>query len=79
MVWPVNMRRLYAEDFCFVSTVGESYQMLHEWTIIQVSNCEYFAIIAILGIEYAINLARPNLEGFHLWLTEHADKSPFYD
>ena len=37
----------------------------------------YF-VLAILGTEYAINMAGPDFEGYTQWLTDHGGISPLY-
>jgi hypothetical protein len=47
--------------------------------ILRVAESEYYAVIAIFGIEYAINLGGPELEGYERWLKENDNRSPLYD
>ena len=80
--WPVRIRRIYPADFVFSDEMHGANQVLHEWTILCVSEsgylAEYYAIIAIFGIEYAINLGGPELEGYDLWLKDNENRSPLY-
>ena len=76
--WPVHMRRIYRPDLHFVERKYGTYEVLHEWKIIQTSGLEYYVIIAIFGIEYAINLGGPYIDGFIRWLQVHNGKSPLY-
>lgn len=88
-VWPINIRRLYSADQEFSDEIDEAFQVLHEWDIlfIPVSETtsqtdevvgEFYAIIAILGIEYAINLGGPKLDGYLKWLKENGEQSYLY-
>ena len=76
-VWPVHTRRIYAPDFCF-SDWAQPSQVLHEFDILATAGDEYFVVIAIFGVEYAINLGGPELGGYHAWLRSHDNKSPLY-
>ncbi len=75
--WPIHIRKLYPHSTAF--TEGESeFEVLNEWTILVTSDQEYFAVIAIFGIEYTINLGGPELDGYISWLQENDNKSPLY-
>jgi hypothetical protein len=37
----------------------------------------YF-VIAILGVEYAINVGGPDIDGYGLWLRQNEGRSPLY-
>lgn len=58
--------------------------MLHEWDILAIRDnktpqvSEYYVIIAIFGVEYAINLGRAELDGFHQWLKDNNYDSFLY-
>jgi hypothetical protein len=78
-VWPVSIRRIYAPDFHFNDLTHGPHQVLHEWMILGTSASEYYAVIAIFGIEYAINLGGPEIDGFIDWLKSHDGRSPLYD
>jgi hypothetical protein len=76
LIWPVHIRRIYSQEQKFTDFQYGSYQILHEWDILCTHQGEFFAIIAIFGIEYAINLGGPELEGYINWLNENNNKSP---
>jgi hypothetical protein len=78
-VWPVSIRRIYAADFLFQDKANGAHEMLHEWTILWQPGSECYAVIAIFGVEYAINLGGPELDGYNTWLKAHGDRSPLYD
>lgn len=83
-VWPVHMRRIYPPDFLFVDGTFPSHEVLHEWDILPIpttsgsQGAEYYAVIAIFGVEYAINLGGPELDGFHQWLKDNHNASFLY-
>lgn len=77
-VWPVRMRRIYSADFAFNDSTHGPHQVLHEFTLMLTPESECYAIIAIFGIEYAINLGGPELEGYDKWLKRNDNRSPLY-
>ena len=77
-LWPVHMRRLYAPDQTFASNADGQYEVLHEWNMLFVPPSEYYAVIAVFGIEYAINLGGPSMDGYTRWLVEYRGSSPLY-
>lgn len=78
LLWPINIRQLYDKEFQFPNGGELSYQVLHEWTILNTDAGEFFAVIAIFGVEYSINLGGPEIDGYRAWLSENADASPLY-
>lgn len=75
--WPFGYRSLYPVNAVFVE--GEiHYEVLHEFTILVTATMEYFLVLAILGVEFAINLGGPYLDGYEQWLMEHNHVSPLY-
>lgn len=74
-LWPFHCRRIYPEDHPFVDKNGEMYEVLHEFALLYTKQKELYLILAIYGIEYAINYAGPELEGYEEWLREHNGKS----
>ncbi len=74
--WPVHIRRIYPAEFLFTDEAGNSYELLHEWDIMQTGNGEYLVVVAILGLEYAINLGSPEVEGYRQWLAHNGNRSP---
>lgn len=65
-LWKYSQKRIYNEDDRFEDTnlTGEPYECLHEFQIHYSSAQELFFIICIMGIEYAINFANPDIETF---------------
>ncbi|MCA9045461.1 MAG: hypothetical protein KDA69_14130, partial [Planctomycetaceae bacterium] len=69
--WPYNERRIYPED----QIDGEG-QILHEYDFLVTDQSEWYFVIAILGVEYSINLGGPEIEGYERWLADHDHESP---
>lgn len=82
-VWPISIRQIYPADFLFVDSIEqEPHEKLHEFMIHAISGelgIEYYAVIAIFGVEYTINLGEPNLDGYQNWLENNSGRSPLLD
>lgn len=78
MIWPIHMRRIYAPDFVFAASAFGSHQVLHEWTVLRLPNSEYYVVLALFGIEYALNLGGPEKDGYVEWLKLNRNRSPLY-
>lgn len=72
--WPYFSRRIYDED----EISDDGYQMLHEYTILVTPEEEYYLVLCLFGVEYSINFAGPELDGYNRWLTNNGNKSPLY-
>lgn len=83
-IWPVNIRKIYPADNKFLDEKDKPFEVLHEWDILYIPTSkatkggEFYAIIAILGVEYAINLGGPAIDGYLNWLEKHNDQSYLY-
>ncbi len=76
--WPFHERRIYTETKPWPELSGNIYEVLHEFDFLYTENLELYFVIAIFGIEYSINMAGPELEGYHTWLEENSHQSPLY-
>lgn len=76
-VWPVSRRRIYDEDKSFEEG-DDSYQVVHEYSLLATNENEIYAVIAIFGEEFAINLGGPSIEGYERWLIANDSVSPLY-
>lgn len=76
--WSFYERRLYEEHQPVMSSNGELEEILNEYTLLYTSHQELYAVIAILGVEYTINLCGPEIDGYIGWLEEHEHGSPLY-
>ncbi|EEY45354.1 HNH endonuclease [Vibrio mimicus] len=81
-VWEYSKRRIYPEDLYVQSAIGDiPYQTLNEWDILvtgDIENSEFYFVVAIFGVEYAINLGGNSIDGYKVWLAEHDEVSPLY-
>lgn len=78
--WPYNIRRIYEENKIFKSEkdLDKLQDRLFEYDIMVTSESEYYLILILKGIEYAINIGGPEIIGYHKWLLENENKSPLY-
>lgn len=75
--WPFSLRGIYPPDYIFKER-GESFEVLHEYSIFRTPQEEYFIVVAIFGEEYVLNLGAPDIDGYLQWLRENNNKSPLY-
>ena len=88
--WPCSIRRIYDYNKIWEYSDGLHGQMIHEsdFLLIPVEEnfeltaeyimTEIYFVIALWGIEFAINMAGPEIIGYENWLKAHGDKSPLY-
>lgn len=94
VIWPCNFRRIYDMNSMNLDLDGTYHQVLHEtdFLLIPINQTDtyknqdeiltyaYF-IVALFGIEFAINIAGPEEDGlkpYQDWLKEHNNISPLY-
>ena len=78
LIWPFHSRVLYPPDFTFAESGQEPYEVLHEWTLLYPRETMIYLVIAISGVEYALNLGDPEIETYKSWLIENSGQSPLY-
>lgn len=76
--WPINKRLIYASNHTWNDATGYQYEVLHEFTFLYNDDMELFFVCAIFGIEFAINLGSPDIDGYKKWLASHNDCSSLY-
>jgi hypothetical protein len=76
--WLYSERRIYCSDLSFSDGDGKPYEVLHEWTFLYTDLKEMYFVIAILGVEYAINVGGPDIDGYGSWLRQNEGQSPLY-
>ena len=76
--WPFHCRRLYPADFAFAETGRSPYEVLHEWTLLYEDDQLLYLVVAIFGVEYAINLGEPEIATYAVWLKDNHHSSPLY-
>jgi len=76
--WPISIRRIYEPENLFGEDVEDPHQILHEFMILPTEEGEYYAVITIFGVEYALNLGGPEVDGYDNWLKANDMQSPLY-
>ncbi|KAA2240311.1 HNH endonuclease [Chitinophaga agrisoli] len=76
--WCYSQRILYPPGSLFNSENDDAYEILHEYTFHYSDANELFFIIAIFGIEYAINLANPEIDTYQILIENNNGKSFLY-
>lgn len=74
-VWPYSIRRIYSEDEVF-SSRDRDYQILHEFRLLYTDLGELYVVLAIMGLEYCLNMGEPDLHGYVEWLRKNNNRSP---
>jgi HNH endonuclease len=74
--WDYSKRRIYPEDHSFCDEGGLAFEVLHEFMFLYTKARELYFVIAILGIEFAINMGGPEIGGYDVWLGQHSYRSP---
>ena len=80
-VWEYSKRRIYDEDSPQKTIGGVKYQVLNEWDILvtgDIDDSEFYFVLAIFGMEYAINLGGNSIDGYKAWLENNDNVSPLY-
>jgi len=79
MTWPFHQRDLYPADALFYSEEDDVYYDIpHEFTLLYTEKQELFLVLAVFGIEYTLNMGKPDINGYLEWLHHNGNKSPLY-
>ncbi len=76
--WPVNVRRIYFSDARTSSSNGQYEQVVHESDFLVTTSSEWFFVLALFGLELAINIGGPDIDGYQQWLNANHEESPLY-
>jgi hypothetical protein len=77
-VWPVHVRTIYGADDYSVDATGRRIQIVHESDFLVTPMGEWYFVLAIFGVEFAINIGDPSTEGYVQWLEANQGLSPLY-
>ncbi|MBS1753568.1 MAG: hypothetical protein KF741_13185 [Ferruginibacter sp.] len=75
--WPYHQRRIYNEEDRFLNPElqKDPYEVLHEFRFFWTKENEFYFVLAIMGIEYAINMGGPSIDSYKTWLLENNARS----
>lgn len=76
--WPFHMRRIYPEDKLFYEEGYGECEILHSFKLLFTECQELYLMLVIFGMEYAINMGGPEIDGYIECLKQHSFKSPLY-
>ncbi|GMQ79286.1 MAG: hypothetical protein BMS9Abin02_1861 [Anaerolineae bacterium] len=76
-IWPVRYRTLYPVNATFHDST-DYYEVLHEYDLLYTSRQELYIIVAIFGVEFALNIGGRQLDGYDEWLRTNVEASPLY-
>ena len=76
--WPFHIRRIYDGDKKWTERDGRELQTVHEYGLLMTPWRELFLVLAIFGVEFAINYGGAEIDGYRRWLRENNDRSPLY-
>jgi hypothetical protein len=76
--WPYHSRRIYDANQSLRGKTGSALQIVHEYDFLQTEKGEMYFILALFGLELALNVGGPLIEGYTSWLEQHNQASPLY-
>lgn len=76
--WPIHVRQIYGQNAKWSDKSGSELQLVNEFDILVTDRSEWYFVLALFGLEMAINYGGPDIEGYPLWLAEHGNESPLY-
>jgi hypothetical protein len=76
--WPVSVRRIYDAGKAWSDEGGAIIEIVHECNIYQIRPGVFYFVLAIFGLEFAINYSSPHLDSYIEWLRENNHVSPLY-
>jgi hypothetical protein len=76
--WPYHARPIYKRDQKWVDSFGSETQILHEFDVLATEWGEWFLVVAVFGIEFAINYGGPEIDGYLKWMKLNDYVSPLY-
>lgn len=86
--WSYSIRRIYDTDRMIVGAHGESLQTMYEYDLFFTNpdnvlpdgsiHSEIYFVLALFGLELALNLGGPEIDGYQEWLRRNDNKSPLY-
>lgn len=75
--WPFSYRPIYRADTIFQDK-KEIFEVLHEYDLLYTKEMELYIVVVLFGVEFALNLGGPELDGYYKWLKAHNFSSPLY-
>ncbi|PSB25828.1 HNH endonuclease [Stenomitos frigidus] len=76
--WAYHTRTIYNVNDKCIDLSGKSHKVVYEYDLLFTPHQEGYLILALFGIELAINIGGPDVDGYIAWLTENNKASPLY-
>ena len=76
--WPVLRRRIYGSNQKWRHQGSDNTQIVHESDFIFLDHTTLYFVLALFGMEYAINCGEPEVGKYETWLTANGGTSPLY-
>lgn len=76
-LWPYSIRRIYDQNKKWNTLTGDV-QRVWEADFLVIDPGQWYFIVAIFGLEFAINISYRAFEGYMTWLQAHNQISPLY-
>jgi len=75
--WPFIYRTIYPVNAVFEEELTH-YEIFHEFNLLYTDWHELFIVAIIFGVEFALNLGGPEIDGYIKWLEQNDYQSPLY-
>ncbi|MEC5407312.1 HNH endonuclease [Paraburkholderia sp. MPAMCS5] len=76
--WPHHSRRIYDINHRWNDERGDNVQVVHEYDFLYTELGELYFVLALYGLELAINIGGPDVDGYRAWLAKSDGASPLY-
>jgi hypothetical protein len=75
--WGFSFRTLHPVNAVFFDG-KEYYELLNELDLFYTERNELYIILSLFGVEFALNLSGPEIDGYMSWLSANHGRSPLY-
>jgi len=76
--WAYHSRRIYDSNERRTDIHGETFQVVHEYDLFLTPLRELYLVLALFGLELAINIGGPEVDGYLDWLHANNNVSPLH-
>jgi hypothetical protein len=76
--WPYHIRKIYPSSQKFRNIDGSISQTVHEFDFLMTRQGELYFVFILFGVELAINIGGPMIDGYIEWLLKNENASPLY-
>jgi HNH endonuclease len=76
--WPISVRRIYSGNHAFRGRDERWEQVLFEFDFLYTDSQELYFVLAVMGLQFVLNMGGAELEGYHEWCAASPGKSPLH-